>query len=133
MQYLKYHFYILILTLLISGISIVGCGPNEVRLDAGDSGRRIELAKGRVLAVSLKGNPTTGYTWEVVGVDKHVLAQEGKAEFKPQSDLIGAPGVETFRFKAAGAGETFLKLVYRRPWEKDVEPVRTFSLRVIVR
>jgi len=124
---------IYILAVLVTGCLTTGCKPNEVKLDERNSGRRIELAKGQVLAISLKANPTTGYTWEVVEIDKHVLEQEGEAEFKPQSDLIGAPGVETFSFRAVNAGETFLKLGYRRPWEKDVETERTFSLRVIVR
>lgn len=61
----------------------------------------------------------------------------GEAEFKPSetggSPLVGAGGWEIFRFKAISAGQLILKLVYRRPWEVGVEPVKTFSLEVVVR
>ena len=58
-----------------------------------------------------------------------------KKESKPVSKAIGAPNMETFRFEAVKAGQTALKLVYHRPWEKnvDVEPSETFSVQVVIR
>ncbi|MFC1636586.1 protease inhibitor I42 family protein [Planctomycetota bacterium] len=44
---------------------------------------------------------------------------------------LGAGGWEIFRFKTASAGQITLKLVYHRPWE-NVEPLKTFSIEVIV-
>jgi inhibitor of cysteine peptidase len=134
--------------LLIGLVLIAGCGParqinfgadvakaeaSEVNLLGNDNGGQIELAKGQILVVTLESNPTTGYSWEVVSSEGSILRQVGEAEFNPQSDLIGAPGVEIFRFEAAGAGQTELKMVYHRPWEKDVEPLQTFSVQVTVR
>ena len=61
----------------------------------------------------------------------------GEAEFKPsetgEPPLVGAGGWEIFRFKALSTGQTSLKLVYHRPWEEGVEPLKTFSLQVVVR
>lgn len=148
---------ILLLILLVCGLLIAGCvpqvvkivlkpaaevpvtvtpelpTPSEVRLGAEDEGRQVELSEGQTLAVSLEGNPTTGYTWETEELDEDILKQMGEAEFEPQSDLIGAPGVLTLRFEAVGAGETTLNLVYHRSWEKDVEPLEAFSVSVVVR
>jgi inhibitor of cysteine peptidase len=108
----------------------------EVALSAEDSGARAELDAGDLLVVTLESNPTTGYAWEVSEVDKAVLAQVGEAEFQEAAQegeqLVGAPGVQTFRFVAA-RGETTLALVYRRSWEKDVEPLQTFTVEVVVR
>ena len=108
----------------------------EVALSAEDSGGRAELDAGDLLVVTLESNPTTGYAWEVSEVDKAVLAQVGEAEFQEAAQegeqLVGAPGVQTFRFEAA-RGETTLTLVYRRSWEKDVEPLQTFTVEVVVR
>jgi len=108
----------------------------EVALSAEDSGGRAELDAGDLLVVTLESNPTTGYAWEVSEVDKAVLAQVGEAEFQEAAregeQLVGAPGVQTFRFEAA-RGETTVTLVYRRSWEKDVEPLETFTVEVVVR
>jgi len=102
-------------------------------LGAEDDGREIELGRGESLAITLASNPTTGYRWEVIEVEERVLPPVGESEFRPESDGIGAPGVEIFRFKAMDAGQTTLNLVYHRPWEEDVAPLNTFSLQVIVR
>ena len=118
--------------LLLTALS--ACGEtNEVNLDAGDDGSQVEINAGQTLVVSLEGNPTTGYTWEAAELDDQVLRQVGETEFKPDSDAIGAGGVQTLRFEAMNSGQTTLKLVYHRPWEEDVEPAEIFSVQVVVR
>jgi inhibitor of cysteine peptidase len=103
-------------------------------LGAKDNGRAIELASGQELVVSLESNPTTGYGWEVSGIDGAVLVQLGEAEYAQggAEGMVGAGGTETFRFTAQGSGQTTLTLIYHRAWEKDVEPIETFSVDVTV-
>jgi inhibitor of cysteine peptidase len=86
-----------------------------------------------MLVISLEGNPTTGYMWDVAELDDQVLRQIGETEFKPESDAIGAGGVQTLRFETVNSGQTTLKLVYHRPWEEGVEPLETFTIQVVVR
>jgi len=93
----------------------------------------VQVKEGRVFEVSLEANPTTGYLWEVIELDEAILQQEGEAEFKPESKLVGAPGVQTFRFKARTPGQVILTLVHHRPWEKDKDPLDSFSIQVVVR
>ncbi len=107
-----------------------GPKPGEVSLGAADDGRQIELGEGQVLVISLESNPSTGYGWEVEEIDKAILRQMGKTEFEAESHLLGAPAKQILRFEAVAAGQTPLRLVYRRPWEKGVAPARTFSLQV---
>ncbi len=108
----------------------------EVYVDEGDDSSQLELEQGQILVVTLESNPTTGYRWEVVEIQESILEQMGEAEFKPsqtgEPPLVGAGGWEIFRFKAISAGQTSLKLVYHRPWEEGVEPVKTFSIKVVV-
>lgn len=123
---------------VVSGLLMaLGCGPPQtaraVKLDASANGQKIELQRGRSLEISLEANPTTGYGWEVEGVDKRVLRQVGEVEFTPESNRIGAPGVQILHFEAVGAGQTTLRLVYRRPWEKEAKPLKTYSIQVVVR
>lgn len=104
----------------------------EVRLTANDSGRCVDLSEGQVLVIVLEANPSAGYTWEVAEANEKILCQMGEIEFEPESDLLGAPGKQVLRFEAVGAGQTALKLIYHRPWEKGVEPAGTYSIQVVV-
>ena len=129
---LKVFRIILMFGLLLKALSACGA-TNEIELDADDDGGQIELNTGQMLVISLEGNPTTGYTWEVAELDDQVLRQVGETEFKPESDAIGAGGVQTLCFETVNSGQTTLKLVYHRSWEADVEPAETFSAQVVVR
>jgi inhibitor of cysteine peptidase len=125
-----------LLILLVALTVATGCSrqEQEVKASLADSGREMQLKKGQTLVVTLEGNPTTGYSWEVAEpLDEQVLRQVGEAEFKAESDLVGAGGVQILRFEAVNAGQITLKLVYHRPWEKDVEPLETYSIQVVVR
>jgi inhibitor of cysteine peptidase len=123
----------IIAVMLVSLVLLAGCVSKEVMLGAGDNARQIELNKGQSLAITLEANPTTGYTWDAAGFDEHILRQAGEPKFQPESSAIGAGGVQTLRFEAVNAGNTSLKLVYHRPWEKNVEPLKNFSIQVVVR
>jgi inhibitor of cysteine peptidase len=125
-----------LVTLIFAAIvlaGIGGCAPEKaLALDAKDNGKQITLQKGQTLTISLEGNPTTGYTWEMVEPEGAVLRQVGEPEFKADSELLGAPGVQTLRFEAVEAGQMILTLVYHRPWETDAEPLETFAVQVTV-
>jgi inhibitor of cysteine peptidase len=125
-----------LLILLVALAMATACSPRqqEVMATIDDNGREKQLKKGQTLVVTLEGNPTTGYSWEVAEpLDEQVLRLTGEPEFKAESDLVGAGGVQILRFEAVNAGQITLKLVYHRPWEKDVEPLETYSLQVVVR
>jgi inhibitor of cysteine peptidase len=125
-----------LVTLLTALIVTTGCSPQqqEVKASIDDAGREMQLKKGQTLVVTLEGNPTTGYSWEVEEpLDEQVLRQVGEAEFKAESEALGAGGVQILRFEAVNAGQITLTLVYHRPWEKDVEPLETYSIQVVVR
>jgi len=116
---------------VVAGAS--GCAAESaLALEGKDDGRDVTLQKGQTLTIKLEGNPTTGYSWEVVESNDAILQQVGEAEFEPESDLLGAPGTQTLRFEAMETGQMELKLVYRRSWETDVEPLETFTVQVTV-
>jgi inhibitor of cysteine peptidase len=127
---------VVLLTLLIALTVATGCSPQqqEVKATIDDAGREMQLKKGQTLVVTLEGNPTTGYSWEVAEpLDDQVLRLTGEPEFKAESEALGAGGVQILRFETVNAGKTTLKLAYRRSWEKGVEPLNTFSIQVVVR
>ena len=107
----------------------------SVGVNEDDDGGLIELELGEILVVTLESNPSTGYRWEQAENNESILEQLGEAEFKPSETgdppTVGAGGWEIFRFKAISAGQITLELVYHRSWE-DVEPLKTFSIQVLV-
>jgi inhibitor of cysteine peptidase len=97
-------------------------------------GKDVDLTSGELLIVKLGSNRSTGYSWSVSG-DPAPLKLE-KMTYQRNSKLspvVGAPGVQVFQFNAGSAGMTTLNIVYRRSWEYNVPPAKTFSVRVNVR
>ena len=122
--------------LLLISILICGFGPlykDPVKLTEADSGKTIEMKIGDCLNIVLEGNPTTGYIWEESSRTAPYLKQYKRQDFIPQSRLIGAGGKCTFHYKAAAKGTKELKLVYHRPWEKKVPPLKVFNVKVKVK
>jgi inhibitor of cysteine peptidase len=101
-------------------------------LTAADSGTTLYLEVGQTFTVTLEGNPSTGYTWEMSPADKPVLSQVGDVLAAPKSNLVGAPAMLMLTFRADANGSQPLALVYHRPWEKDVAPVKVFNVTVMV-
>jgi inhibitor of cysteine peptidase len=92
------------------------------------------LRRGQILAIELDSNASTGYAWEIVEDGSPVLepAPVPASAAPAVPPMPGAGGTSRWRYRAAQAGTATLRLVYRRSWEKDVEPVRTASYRVMV-
>lgn len=132
---------IVFLVAAVALLGLTGCSPSEktkkteMVITEAENGGEVLLKAGQVLTVQLESNPTTGYGWAVTGCDETVLRSEGDPQYvaEPQAgNRTGAGGWEVFHFQPVHAGETRLELAYRRPWEKDVEPVEVFTVAVTV-
>ncbi len=100
-------------------------------LEEPDDGSGIYLSQGDVIAVKLPSNPTTGYSWSIAANTPSVLQPAGDARYDPPpTPKPGASGFQTFEFRVASGGPAALLLVYRRPFEKDAPPARTWSVFV---
>ena len=117
---------------LIFALVLCGCEGNTMKITQDMNGQTVNLVKEDTLILTIDGNPTTGYNWEVGEVDQTILEPLGEPEYDSDSALIGSGGTYTFTFKAAAAGTTNLKLIYYRSFEKDVPPVETFEITVVV-
>jgi len=124
----------LTLALVASILSLTACGPKATQLGENDNGKQVTLQVGESLTISLPGNPSTGYSWEVKSVDTTLLEQKGEAQFESSNTgLVGAGGTLILTFETLKAGSTTLELVYLRPWESDVEPLQTYSVEITVK
>ena len=109
--------------------------PLTVNVNDNDNGSQVTLRQGQILAVTLESNPTTGYSWYMVEKQDSILEKFGDTLYFPseQDDgTVGAGGWEILYFKSINIGQETLELVYRRSWETDVEPIKTFSIDVVV-
>lgn len=116
-------------------LSACGADPSPAatrRLTEADAGSSVALRVGDTLEVTLPGNPTTGYQWAVGAGDAAILQLRGEPEFVAAGEALGSGGSVTLRFAAIGPGDLQLQLVYRRPFEPDAPPERTFAVRVSV-
>jgi predicted secreted protein len=109
--------------------------PPRVVVSDADSGREVELAVGQELVVRLTGSRATGLSWARPKAEDGVLEPSGEPEYVPNTGMgvVGAAGVEIFRFKAARAGRQRLAFDYRRPLLRDQPPAKTVSFEVSVR
>jgi predicted secreted protein len=97
-----------------------------------ESGKDVDLASGQTLQVKLKMVAGTGYAWTVEGDPAPLkLAKTSKQQLHPGKP--GAQQLAVFTFSPSSAGMATLTMVYRRSWEYNVPPAKTFTLRVNVR
>lgn len=99
--------------------------------------RQRQLEVGQSLDLELPGNPSTGYSWDVLADGAPVLRRESPppaaASGSTEPPMVGVPSPSRFRFVGAQRGRTQLHLVYRRSWERDVPPAEEIRLDVEVR
>lgn len=119
----------------LAGIAaLVACGAaaGSTRLSEQDAGKTVQLRAGDKLSIVLDGNPTTGYQWEQDAGDLAILKPAGEPTFNADSSALGSGGKVTVPFQAAAPGQTTLKLIYHRAFEKSVPPIKTFEVNVVV-
>jgi len=105
--------------------------PGQVALTAAHDGMTVSVAPDKLLTVKLPSRPSTGYVWEVEEVDRSVLRPLDEAH-EQADELIGGEATHVRRFTPVRRGSTRLSLVYRRPWQKDAPPMKTYSVSVDV-
>jgi inhibitor of cysteine peptidase len=103
---------------------------SEIVVTQGEHGRTVAAAAGDRIKIELPENPTTGFRWQGGADNASVLRLESD-DFIPGGGTVGAGGLRTFRFLAAGSGSADILLELKRAWES--QPARsTFAIRVSV-
>jgi len=124
---------LILVVLITAALMLTACNGKTIKINADDNGTTIEMKKGETLVLSITGNPTTGYTWEIESVDQNILQSAGEADYKSDSMLIGSGGTYKFKFTALNPGSTPLKLKYWRSFDHDNPPVETFEVKIVVK
>lgn len=104
---------------------------------AGVRDGEVRLHVGQGLSIALPSNGTTGYRWQVTGMEQGVLAPGipfGQEAVDPHPPgMVGVGGVTRWRFIAAEPGSVTLTFAYGRSWERGTPPAETAVYRIVVR
>ena len=76
------------------------------------------------VTIELKGNPSTGYTWEAVLSGENIVEVSKDVKYLGANGMVGAPSMFYFTVRSVSAGNTVLTLEYKRPWEEKA-PLET--------
>jgi len=90
---------------------------------------------GEEFSVTLEGNITTGYAWEVTRMDEgmvQLVSNDYITDSNSDQTLVGQGGRAILHFRAMVAGQTIIELAYRRAWEKGIAPLRTYVVELTV-
>ena len=121
---------LLILMVVVATCLVAGC-VGEVNTYT-DPGQTISIGVNQEFVIALGSNPTTGYGWQE-SYEESMLELVEKT-YKPGEEakqgVVGAGGVEYFRFKALKTGETEITLVYKRPWEEEILDQKVFTINI---
>ncbi|MHB9031720.1 MAG: protease inhibitor I42 family protein [Anaerolineae bacterium] len=123
---------VVVVMMAVTMLIVAGCGTSGLTLGANESGTNITVAPGQVFTITLNSNPSTGYSWYVVGDLPDLFEQVGEPVYKAAKasrNLVGGGGTLTLKFKAVKAGTAVLNLGYMRSWEEQA-PAETFTVNV---
>jgi len=109
-------------------------GPHTVTLTEKDNATSVALRSGDSVVVRLSVTAGTGYSWQLENEKKEILPLDGKPEFERSSETKpGQTGTQIFHFIAKDKGEVSLVFRLIRPWEKEVRPLKTYTVTVRIR
>jgi inhibitor of cysteine peptidase len=113
-------------------VDVVAAAAPSANLGDEDDKATVTVKSGVPLVVSLGSNPTTGYGWVVTSTDRTFGYPE--KDFVAASGAVGSGGTEKFTWKTSSplsmVGSHKVELEYKRAWEKNVKPLKTFSFTV---
>jgi len=117
-----------LLLVVLATALLAGCVEVETYTDAGQT---VETGVNQQFVIALGSNPTTDYSWQASYDEAMLELVGGESTYKePKSGLVGAGGVEYFRFKALKTGRTEVTLVYKRLWEEEILAQKVFTIHI---
>lgn len=83
------------------------------------------------VTIELKGNPSTGYTWETSLSSENIVEVSKEVKYLGSQGLVGAPSMFYFTVSSLSSGNVILTLEYKRPWENK-EPIekKVYNIKV---
>jgi inhibitor of cysteine peptidase len=104
------------IAIIVLAISLFSCNSQKgIKAD-------FEVNKNETFEVSLKSNPTTGYSWKWIKNNATKIVDSISTNFiqdKAEPNMVGVGGNEVWKFKGKQSGVDTLTFEYCRSWEKN--------------
>lgn len=106
---------------------------DEIKIiqDHTDSEPPITLAIGNKTEISLKENPSTGYSWNATVTDGLKIVNDSYIQEESKM-RVGVGGLRVYELEAVSPGNQTFSAVYKRPWEQPSAEDVTYKMSVIV-
>jgi len=82
-----------------------------------DASSTASVKIGKQFQIVLECQPSTGFAWQVTGIDK-ALVKMGRIQYRPKTNLLGGIEEQIISFTALKKGKLQLELQHKRPWEE---------------
>ena len=123
--------------LAVAALMLGGCTTvKPITLADVPSGEQVTLQRDQEMILELAANPSTGYRWQIELTASAVLDKIGDEQFLPASSssgAVGGGGMSVWHFRAARTGTDLLRLVYRRPFERNMPAAKSVVYTINVR
>jgi len=124
--------FLLLLVALALSMPTRQARASAIFISADDNGHEFTFVRGDAVEISLPATSGTGYTWQAEPVAGGSVKQMGEPEFRRDSAMPGASGLEVFHFAVGASGSGTLELRYLRPWEKSAPAAHVFKIKFTV-
>lgn len=96
-----------------------------------DANSTASVKIGKPFQIVLECQPSTGYVWQVTGIDK-ALVKMGLIQYRPKTNLLGGVEEQIISFTALKKGRLQLELQHKRPWVKKItsQKLKSFILNI---
>lgn len=119
---------LLILMLIATALTVAGCiGVAETYTDPGQT---VNIGLNQEFVIALGSNHSTGYSWQESHNQTMLELVNWKYEEEAEEGVVGAGGIEYFRFKALKMGQTEITLSYQRLWEEEILEQKVFTVYI---
>jgi predicted secreted protein len=113
----------IVLSLVVFSTLAISCkkpsnvAKEEFKLE--DTKQNYVIPIQKLAVVSLVENGSTGYSWHYLVSDENILLFNSEETITTTGDknIVGAPMVHNWKFKAIAPGNVTLKFAYCREWE----------------
>ena len=138
MKFVKVAMSVLFIAVLLAGCAAAANPPAPTPTPTpttepstySNSAQPITVPVGVKFTISVRSNPSTGYSWEA-GFDQSLLKLV-KRYTPSDSGLIGASGVENFEFEGMRPGNTSIYLNYKRSFEPNNPSLKSETFNVTI-
>ncbi|MGB9927317.1 MAG: protease inhibitor I42 family protein, partial [Methanosarcina sp.] len=107
------------------------CMPSTQQvITESENGKTINLKKGENFILKLRGNPSTGYSWQLkLSRGLKILNEEYIQDPAPER-MVGVPGTHFWIIEYVGPGFEQISGIYKQPWMSTTGDEKKFKLNI---